>query len=93
MMMAWMDKGDIWLPQKIHTKTDAAVDTFNHREHNKLTILVTSNVVTSVSGLPDKADCLLCHITWQWSVIVGHFLKYKTNHSWSNAKRPKITYW
>ncbi len=72
-----MDKGDIWLPQKIAPMPGqipgAEADAFNHRRlltpGYKLTILATREVVTSWFQLPGKKDCLFCHLMRGWAVI------------------------
>ncbi len=72
-----MDKGDIWLPQKLGPMsgkipvprqtplTTGGLLTPGH----KLTIPVTRNVATSWFRLPGKKDFLFCHILREWSVI------------------------
>ncbi len=72
-----MDKGDIWLPQKMAPmlgkipEADELATGGLLTLGQKLTILVTRKVGTWWFGLSGKMDCLICHILKGWSVICG----------------------
>ncbi len=62
-----MDKGDIWLPQKLDPMLGNIPGAFNDRGQltpgHILAILVTRKVPASKFGVPGNEFCLISHIT------------------------------
>ena len=78
-----MDKGDIWLPQKIAPMLGkvpgAEAAAFNRRRPINTWPKSPRKVEISRFGLPGKGDFLICHIMRELSVICWPIIEKENN--------------